>query len=180
MKLVRFVRISLVLVITFLALAASVSAQAPTRSGFFIGFGFGAGSFGVEDVDERETSLSGYFKIGGALSDRFLLGAESSGWTKEEDGATITSSALSAMAYFYPNAEGGLFFQGGLGISVLELGVEGFGSDRENGTALTLGLGYDIGFGGRFGLTPYATGVFGNYEAGNTSVFNFGLGFNWY
>ena len=160
--------------------AASASAQAPTRSGFFIGFGFGAGSFGVEDVDERETSLSGYFKIGGALNDRVLLGAESSGWTKEEDGATITSSALSAMVYFYPSAEGGLFLQGGVGVSVLELGVDNFGSDSENGTAFTLGLGYDVGFGGRFGLTPYATGVFGNYDAGSTSVFNFGLGFNWY
>jgi hypothetical protein len=159
--------------------AREISAQAPTRSGFFIGFGLGAGFLSVEDSD-RESSVSGYFKIGGALSDRVLLGAESSGWVKDESGVTVSSNALSAMAYVYPNPMGGLFFQGGLGISRLEVDAGDFGSGGETGTALTLGAGYDIGFGGRFGLTPYASFVFGNYDAGNTNVFNVGLGFNWY
>lgn len=180
MQTTRFVAIVMLLGVTATVAPERVFAQAPTRSGFFIGFGFGGGSFGVEDADERESSLSGYFKIGGALNDRVLLGAESSGWTKEEGGATVTSGALSAMAYVYPSPGGAFFLQGGLGIATLGVDVEGFGSDSETGTALTLGAGYDIGFGGRFGLTPYTTLVFSNYEGGSTSLFNFGLGFNWY
>jgi hypothetical protein len=176
----RSVRTLLVALVATAVSAGSVSAQAPARNGFFIGFGFGGGSFGVEDADTRETSVSGYFRIGGALNDKVLLGAESSAWTKDEGGATITSSALSAMVYVYPNPAGGFFLQGGLGIATLELEVDSFGSGSDTGTALTVGAGYDIGFGGRFGLTPYTTFVFSNFEDGSTSLFNLGLGFNWY
>ena len=55
--------------------AQSLSGQAPVRDGFFIGFGVGAGSLGFEDDSERERGGTGYFKIGGALSDKILLGA---------------------------------------------------------------------------------------------------------
>lgn len=159
--------------------ARPVEAQAPTRTGFFIGFGFGVGGLAIEELD-RETSIAGYFKIGGGLGDHVLLGAESSGWAKDEGGATVTSGALSAMVYVYPNPAGGLFLQGGLGIATLGVEVDGVGSDTEGGLALTLGAGYDIGFGGRFGLTPYTNFVFGSYEDFSTNVFNFGLGVNWY
>ena len=180
MMMTRSTMVVALLAVATTLLPAAATAQAPARSGFFIGFGFGGGSFGIEDADERETSISGYFKIGGALSDHVLLGAESSGWTKEESGITVTSGALSAMAYVYPNPAGGFFLQGGLGIASLEAEVDGFGSGSETGTAFTLGAGFDIGFGGRFGLTPYTTLVLSSFEDGNTSVFNLGLGFNWY
>lgn len=179
MRTFRVAVIVLVGVVIGVSDARQVEAQAPTRTGFFIGFGLGVGALSIEDSD-RETSLSGYFKIGGGLSDRVLLGAESSGWVKDESGVAVTSGALSAMVYVYPNPMGGLFLQGGLGIATLGVDVDGFGSDSETGTALTLGAGYDIGFGGRFGLTPYATFVFGNYEDFSTNVWNLGLGVNWY
>ncbi|MHC4925435.1 MAG: hypothetical protein ACYTG4_15370, partial [Planctomycetota bacterium] len=69
MRPVSFARIVALVSLATAIAAASASAQSPARSGFFIGFGFGAGSFGVEDADERTSSVSGYFKIGGALSD---------------------------------------------------------------------------------------------------------------
>jgi hypothetical protein len=59
----------------------SLSSQAPARDGFFIGFGVGGGgSIGFEGDSEREVGRAGYFKIGGALSDKVLLGAEAGGW----------------------------------------------------------------------------------------------------
>jgi len=157
-----------------------LSAQAPARSGFFIGFGLGAGSLGVEDASEREASASGYFTIGGALNDKVLLGAESSAWVKEEDGVTVTSAALNAVAYVYPNPTGGFFLKGGLGVATLEVDGGAFGSASETGTALTLGAGYDIGFGGRFGLTPYGAFVYSKFDGGSTNLIHFGLGVNWY
>jgi hypothetical protein len=138
------------------------------------------GALGVEDVDERETSAVGYFKIGGAVSDQVLIGAESTAWVKDESGVTLSSTALNAVAYVYPNPTGGFYLKGGLGIATLEVDVGAFGSGSETGTALTLGVGYDIGFGGRFGLTPYGGLVIGNYEGGSTNVLEFGLGVNWY
>ena len=69
-----------------LALVVSISpplnAQAPARDGFFIGFGVGGGSIGFEGDSEREVGGAGYFKIGGALSDKVLLGAEAGGGQK--------------------------------------------------------------------------------------------------
>jgi hypothetical protein len=160
--------------------APDVRAQAPARSGFFIGFGLGLGSFGVEDADGRESSGTGYFKIGGALNDRVLLGAESNSWLKEEGGATITSSNLAATVYFYPSATGGLFLKGGLGLSYLEIEAAGFGSADDTGTGVILGAGYDVGFGGRFGLTPFVGLVYNSHEGVSTNLLQIGLGVNWY
>jgi hypothetical protein len=175
-------RIAVALVTSVLGVAVGIrplSAQAPARSGFFIGFGLGGGSFGVEDAPNRESSASGYFKIGGALSDKVLLGAESVAWVKEEGGATVTSSSLSAVAYVYPSPGSGFFLQGGLGVARLDVET-GFANGGTSGTSISLGLGYDIGFGGRFGLTPFAGLVASKFDGGNTSLAHFGLGFNWY
>jgi hypothetical protein len=155
-------------------------AQAPTRTGFLIGFGLGVGSLGIEDASERETSGTGYFKLGGALSDRVLLAGETAFWAKDIDGGTVYSSSISAVAYVYPNPQGGFFLQGGLGLANFEVELDSFGSGSENGTAITLGAGFDIGFGGRFALTPYGSWVVSNFDGGNTNLLHFGLGFNWY
>ena len=120
------------------------------------------------------------FKIGGALNDRVLLGAESIGWTKEESGVTITSGSLAAVAYMYLAPDGGFFLKGGLGIATLGLDFEGTEIVSESGTAVIIGAGYDIGFGGRFGLTPFGSLVYGSFEDGSTTLFQFGLGVNWY
>ena len=79
--------------------AQPLSGQAPARDGFFIGFG-GGGSLRFEDASDREGSVTGYWKIGGALSDHVLLGAEASGWVKGmEDGVTITSSTFGSSIF---------------------------------------------------------------------------------
>jgi hypothetical protein len=169
-----------VLAIAACALPSEVVAQAPTRTGFFIGFGLGWGSLGFEDGDEREGGVAGYFKIGGAISPSVLLGAESNGWYKEELGIAITSGNLSAVAYVYPNPASGFYLKGGLGLARLEVDAGSFGSASDEGLGLTLGAGYDIGFGGRFALTPFANLVYGSFDGGSTNTLQFGLGVNWY
>ncbi len=170
----------------FAILPSSAAAQAE-RDGFFIGFGLGAGSLGVEDGDGRETGFSGYLKLGGALNDKVLLGAESNGWTKSESEfgaeATVTSGSLTAVAYVYPSPTSGFYLKGGAGLARIEVDASGFGatfSDGETGTALTLGAGFDIGFGGRFALTPFGNFIYSSFDGGSTTLFQAGLGVNWY
>ena len=79
-------RFMTVLLAATLAFAPSAAAQnVPLREGFWIGLGLGAGSLGfggdVSGVD-RETGLSGYLKLGATVSQHFLLGAETNGWTR--------------------------------------------------------------------------------------------------
>ena len=93
---------------------------------------------------------------------------------------TITSSYLNAVAYVYPNPAGGLFLKGGLGVANLEVDAGSFGNASDSGVGLTLGLGYDIGFGGRFALTPVAGFQYGSFDGGSTNTLDLNLGFNWY
>ncbi len=78
---------------------------------------------------------------------------------------------------------GASLLKGGLGFAVLS--AESYFGDfdlshSDNGFGFTLGAGYDIGFGGRFGLTPHADFDYGGFEDSSINLIRFGLGFNWY
>jgi hypothetical protein len=134
----------------------------------------------MEDATERETSMSGYFKIGGALNDQVLLGAETAFWVKDEAGVEYGAGGINAVAYGYPIPDGGLFLKGGLGLARLTVDAGVGGETSEGGFGVTAGAGLDIGFGGRFGLTPYADFLYGIFDGGSINLLHFGLGVNWY
>lgn len=152
-----------------------------TREGFWIGFGLGAGSLGCETCEgEREMGLSGNLKLGGTVSPRFLLGAETNGWYKSEEGVTLTHGNLSAVAYLYPSVTSGFYFKVGLGLATLSAEVDGFGSETETGGGAVLGIGYDARVGANFSLTPYVNAMGGSFDGGTTNVVQFGLGLTWH
>ena len=165
-------------------LPSAGTAQNPqTREGFFIGFGFGYGTFGCEGCNDRESSVAGHLKLGGTLSPTLLVGAESSGWSKEEAGVRLTHANLSAIVQFYPSVANGFFLKGGLGFSRLEVsgssgGVSGSVSDE--GLGLTAGLGYDIRLGTNFSLSPYLSFAWGDFEGGSANHGQLGLGVTWH
>jgi len=151
------------------------------REGFFIGFGLGWGSLGCSDCGgEREGGFSGYLKLGGTVNDQLLLGFETNGWTKEENGVTLSQGNLSGTAYYYPQPEKGFFLKGGLGLSTLDLSISGFGEGSETGFGLIGGLGWDARVGSNFSLTPYANFVYGSFDGGSTNVVQAGLGLTWH
>jgi hypothetical protein len=122
----QFAIVVLLALIVGTGAAQLLSGQAPARDGFFIGFVVGSCSLHFEDASDRKGSVTGYWKIGGALSDHVLLGAEESGWVKDvEDVVTVTSSYLNAVVYLSPTPTRGFFLKGGLGFATLggELGV---------------------------------------------------------
>lgn len=161
--------------------AAPAAAQDDfSRDGFFIGFGLGYGSLGIEDVDDREGGISGYFSLGGKLNDKVLLGVESTGWYKDESGAELTYGNFSGFAQIYPSETSNFFLKAGVGLATAELDLGVLGSDSDTGLGLVAGAGIDIPLGSRFALTPYANFNYGSFDGGSANLFQFGLGLNWY
>lgn len=177
----NFVRLGAVVFALLTASASSSAQDRPnTREGFWINVGLGMGSLGCEDCDSRENGLSGQLALGGTLNQRVLLGVSSNGWTKSEDGVTLTMSSLTAAVRFYPSATGAFYVTGGLGLGMLDLGISGIGSDSETGTAVLLGVGYDFRVGSNFSLSPYWNGIGGSFDGGSANFGQIGLALTWH
>ena len=146
-----------------------------TREGFWIGFGFGYGSLGFSCSGcsfGTEGAASGYLKLGGTLSHNVLIGGETSGWTKSISGETWTAGNASLAVYYYPQATGGFFLRGGVGLATLSIGGTG-----ESGFGFVTGLGYDVRIARNTSITPVANYNWGAPESGlKQHVFQIALG----
>lgn len=170
--------------LAIMAATGSVEAQnRQDRRGFWIGFGVGGGSFGCEDCS-REGGFSGHFKLGGTPSRKLLVGGETNGWVKEEEGATLSMSNVSAVVYFYPSATGGFHLKGGLGLSVLSLDIDLGGgttlSTDDTGGGLLLGLGYDARLGRNVSLVPFFNFLGGSFDGDTANFWQLGVGLTWH
>ena len=131
------------------------------RQGFWIGFGGGYGSANAScdecEGGDREGSYSGHFKLGGTLNPRVLLGVEGNGWMKEQDDVTLTLGSFTGTVTFYPQASGGFFLKGGVGLSYVDTDFQA-GSLSVNisktGWGVLAGAGYDIRVGRNISITP--------------------------
>jgi len=174
---------SLAIVSALLVVGASAaSAQRPqTRKGFWIGFGFGWGSYGIggDSVPSglgRQDSYTGFIKLGGTINPHLLLGAESVAWTKTEGGSTLTAGNLTFSAFYYPQPASGLFLNAGVGFSRVEASSGG-SSGGNSGPGLTLGAGYDIRVGTNVSITPIVDYAWGKPDTGfNHNFYNFAVG----
>ena len=140
--------------------AASAAAQGnpQVRDGFTISFGLGGGSAALScpgcGTTPRETGLSGYLRVGGAVSPTLVLSAESNGWSKTIDGVDTRMGALLGVAQWYPSVTSGFHMKGGLGFSA-------YSEEDPTAKAQAIGLGYQVGAGydvrmaRNFSLTPY-------------------------
>ena len=137
------------------------------RQGFWIGFGVGYGSAGVNCDDcggEREGSFTGSFKLGGTLSDKVLLGVESNGWLKEQEGVTLTLGSFTGTVTFYPQASSGFFLKGGVGLSYISTDFKDGSlsvSVSKAGWGVLAGAGYDIRVGRNISITPAVNYYYG-------------------
>ena len=126
------------------------------------GFGLGAGLDGNEG---NTWGVLAYVRVGGTLSQRVLLGVESSGWYGSHQGTDLYRSNLSGVVLFYPGMRGGFFFKGGAGLSYVNTsiserttvgGIDYYNSISEGKTGFgaTAGVGFDIRLGRNMYLVP--------------------------
>jgi hypothetical protein len=147
--------ISLLAVAAIAVSSASAQGRAHSRQGFWFNGGLGYGSLGCQDCGSREGGLSGGISLGATINSRVLIGVGTTGWTRSEDGATLTVGTLDARVRFYPSPNGGFYLTAGFGIGSVAASVSGFGSASEMGVGEVLGLGYDFRMGNNVSLTPY-------------------------
>jgi hypothetical protein len=118
------------------------------------------------------TGATSYFRIGGTVSDRVVIGLEvfslldrgfgfSSG-----DSASTAETATAAMVVLWFPSRRGFFFKGGAGIASGQFTIPGTtGTDTSNsgGIGLTYGLGWDFAISRKFAVTTnfaaYVTAV---------------------
>ena len=91
---------------------ASSVGQLPVaqRVGMWFNAGLGIG------VGDDIGGGSGNVALGWTLNPHLLLGVGSSDWRMGFDRTTLTMGTLDLRAQFYPEAEGGFFLTGGLGL----------------------------------------------------------------
>jgi len=173
----RYISRGSAIVLALLVLGVSVSSaqHAQTRKGFWIGFGFGYGSYTCTGCGSTG-SVSGYLKMGGTVSPHLLLGGETNGWTKSESGTTLTAGNASFTAYYYPQPAGGFFLRGGAGFSEIRAS-NGGSSASQSGVGATAGLGYDVRVGANTSITPVFNFVWGHPDSGfSQSIIQFAVG----
>jgi hypothetical protein len=129
------------------------TARPHVREGFWFNAGLGFGSFGCENCVGRDNGLSGGLSLGGAISDRVLLGVGTTGFAKEIDDEIFSVGTLDARVRVYPVRTSGFFLNGGVGF-----GSMSYAGESEIGVGVMLGVGWDIRVGRNVSLTPFWNG----------------------
>lgn len=175
----------------FVALYASpASAQRQAvHEGFWISFGFGAGTMFGDDAYDGDSKFggAGFLRMGGSPSQQLLIGGEMIGWGTDQDDVQIGRGALMFTALYYPSPAGGFYLKGGAGFagrtvetSVFLDGVEFTASQDDGGIGLGAGLGYDIQLSRNFFITPALDFVYTGTEGDGASLLLFTVGATWH
>lgn len=169
--------------------SAIAGAYPHDHHGFFIGFNLGAGTAQIKNDGEssdHEWGGAGNFRLGGAVKNNLLLGAEFTGWTRDDNGNTVSLSSILFAVTYYPTDQG-FYLRGGAGF-----GSSHFSTDLPNGStlskdesgfAMALATGYEWRLTKKFALGPQVE--FNWLDIGGDLVdtanfFDATLGFNWY
>jgi hypothetical protein len=133
--------------------------QSSSHDGAFLSAGGGLGAAHVSCTGcatlGHELSPSFWVKAGGAVSPKFLIGAEIDAWYAMVSGNRTIIANGSLTGYYYPNPTSGLFFKGGLGPSIYQ--VRNGSTFKGVGIGAVLGVGYDYRIGRSLYLTPVAS-----------------------
>ena len=157
--------------------------------GFFIGFNLGAGTAQIKsggESSDHEWGGAGNFRLGGAVKNNLLIGAEFTGWTKDQDGSTVSLSSILFAVTYYPTTEG-FFLRGGMGFGSSHFSIDlanGFTQSKdETGFALAVATGYEWRLTKKFALGPQVEFNWLDISGDLVDTANFfdaTLGFNWY
>ena len=186
MRLSRIICISAALLT--LASTTTIAQEGHPHRGFWIGFGIGGGSAKDGDSEDALGGAAGYVRLGGTLSQKWLIGGEAIGWGRSEDNISYGRSNTTFTALFYPSQKGGFYLKGGVGFSYAKISSDILGpsvSVDKGGVGTTLGVGWDIRLGSNIFLTPNVDWLFQSIEVSeggslNTNLFLITLGLIWH
>lgn len=190
--------------VIILAAAAAHAGEPPNRTGFFIGFGLGAGNaswdWAAISGDESEGSGVGNFRLGGAVREDLVLGLETWAWAKNWDilldgteiaELQITFAATTFAATYFPGNKGA-FIRGGIGFASAKTELKSdlgsgasvtFDPGTDTGVALLAATGYEWRLTRKFALAPQVQlvylGISGDVIDGVLGI-DGTLQFNWY
>ncbi len=181
---------------TLIAAAALLTLAGPAQAqreavhdGFWISFGFGAGTAFGDDAFDGDSKFggAGFLRMGGSPSQQFIIGGELIGWGNEENNTRVGRGALMFTALYYPSPRGGFYLKGGAGFAgrtvELEIPIDDLTAtvtDEKGGIGLGAGLGYDIQLARNFFLTPALDFVYTGTEGDGASLLLFTVGATWH
>ncbi len=171
--------------------AAPASAQrSAVHQGYWISFGFGAGSAFGDDAFDGDSKFggAGFLRMGGSPSQQLLIGGKMIGWGTDQDDVKIGRGAIMFTALYYPSPKGGFYLKGGAGFAgrsaertIIVGGSEAtIKEDDQAGIGLGAGLGYDIQLARNFFLTPALDFVYTGTEGNGASLLLFTVGATWH
>lgn len=132
---------------------------ATNRTGQWLGIGLapGWGRFTCEICEaSRGAAISGYFRVGGTINPKFLVGLETDGWMRSVDEVSHFMLGVAAELFFYPNPRKRLYYKAGVGILFYQAD-DGPGQVTTQAFGPNLGAGYDIPVNGALSLTPFVS-----------------------
>jgi hypothetical protein len=158
------------LLATLLVVTAPLAAQKPAEHrGPFIGLGLGWGSARLSCnicTTERNEDISGFLRMGLALSQQFLVGLEADGWYDKATVSQFLGSAGLAL-WMYPSRKSGFYLKTGVGVSKYTASDE---PDHFKTSSISgqIGVGYEFGVYRGVSVGPYA-----NFIGTTSSSFSF-------
>ena len=121
--------------------SSAAPAAGANRHGQWLGVGLapGWGRFTCEVCEaSRGAAVSGYFRVGGTLSSKFLLGVETDGWIRSVDDVSHLMLGVAAEMFFYPNPRKRLYYKAGVGVLFYQ-------ADDGDGRVTTQAFGPNLG-----------------------------------
>lgn len=176
-------------VLLLLAAAPANAQRTANHEGYWISFGFGAGTAFGDDAFGGDSKFggAGFLRMGGSPSQQLLIGGELIGWGTNQDDIQIGRGALMFTALYYPSARGGFYVKGGAGFAgrsaewtVMVGDLPATIRDDQGGIGLGAGLGYDIQVARNFFLTPALDFVYTGTEGDGASLLLFTVGATWH
>jgi hypothetical protein len=155
--------------------AQSATQRPHTREGTWFSIGLGLGSIGCDGCDVRSNGVSGGLSVGSAITDRFMLGVGTTGYSRTIDGDLLTVGTVDGRIRFYFTNTGGGHLNFGMGLGTLS-----YAGETEVGLGLMFGLGWDFRIGRNVSITPFWNGFAMNNSNVDANVGQLGIGFTWH
>jgi hypothetical protein len=137
---------------------------------------------GFSETTDREAGGAGSFRVGYGFRPDCSLELNSSGWSKDIDGATWTFSTATAAINYYPGGTG-LVLRGGVGAGTADATFKVGNvstSVSESGFGFSLGAGYEFRVTRTFAIGPQVDFGWTTLKNSDFNYVNAALGFNWY